>query len=437
MDATTPLPLDASGLGTGLPTTATLPPLDASSRDTSRSPRLHTTQMADLRHRPQTPYTRRRREESEIPSSAGSPSKLHDGSPLTQGNELVLYEPQPSANTRSVAQRLQQAKAGDLGARLKLVPLEEVERQLAQTFRKDQRDCSFLSYLQQPGDGVLRSKAASTLLEELVEEGESTAKITIAVYRYIQEHALWKDHPNGDIQSADDLISTLDGRDNVRISLMIGTSADMSKRNSIEVINNKWGDDWFKLVPPNMRDDTWSRPEGCSKRLLINIRANCEQGLSFQEAVERWKTAVFHRTDLATRQRLRLRSSKSPILQPDDVRSANRPLLSHNEGRRPIDLFCPNAKEDNLRIELIPPPATDKPVSQRALLDYASARLMQKKLPRRRTAVAKQLPDVEGRPDNVWRKSDKGRVLKQRKGFQIIYKPNEDYVSHPDSSLPV
>jgi hypothetical protein len=155
------------------------------------------------------------------------------------------------------------ADAGDLQARLDLISIDAAEEALARRFCKHQPDRSILAYLREPGEGIESYEAASTVLEELADKTEESAYESALVFRYIQTHSLWKGHPNSTVRSAEDLIRHLNGSDYVQANIIIGTSAQVAKRNCIRLVEEKWGAGWFEKIPGDMRDPTWVGPEAC------------------------------------------------------------------------------------------------------------------------------------------------------------------------------
>jgi len=116
--------------------------------------------------------------------------RLSGTPPPTQTNQVVRYVPPQIRETRSQQDRLARADAGDLQARLELISLESAEVALAQRRYKHQPERSILSYLQDPGDGLARYQAASSILEQLVDKTEETAFDSVLVFRYIKAYEL-------------------------------------------------------------------------------------------------------------------------------------------------------------------------------------------------------------------------------------------------------
>ena len=139
--------------------------------------------------------------------------------------EVVRYQPSTPRETRSQQDRVARADAGDLQAGLDLIPLEATETALARRSCTSHPDRSVLDFLRDPGRGIAHYQAASVVLEELAGRTEETASDAVFVYRYIQAHSLWSDHPDPEVRSADDLLRCLNGRDYIRANLAIGTSA--------------------------------------------------------------------------------------------------------------------------------------------------------------------------------------------------------------------
>ena len=132
---------------------------------------------------------------------------VDDASPSAHGRQVVRYQPPTPRDTRSQVDRVARADAGDLQARLELIPLESAEAELARRCCKHQPDRSILSYLRHPGDGVARYQAASAVLEALADHTEDTALESALVFRYVEAHALWNDYPNPAIRSAEELVA--------------------------------------------------------------------------------------------------------------------------------------------------------------------------------------------------------------------------------------
>ena len=167
-----------------------------------------------------------------------------DDTPSTPGQEVVRYEPPTTQReTRSQLERVARADAGDLQARLDLISIDAAEHALARRFCKHQPDRSILAYLREPGGDIEPYEAASTVLEELADKTEDSAYESALVFRYIQAHSLWKGHPDSAVRSAEDLIQHLNESDYVQANIIIGTSAQVAKRNCIRLVEEKWEQD--------------------------------------------------------------------------------------------------------------------------------------------------------------------------------------------------
>jgi hypothetical protein len=64
-------------------------------------------------------------------------------------------------------------------------------------------------FLVDPGDGVLPHEATSAVLKELASKTGDIAAFATLAYRVIEVRALWKDHPDPSVRSAEDLIRKL------------------------------------------------------------------------------------------------------------------------------------------------------------------------------------------------------------------------------------
>ncbi|KAI4219550.1 MAG: hypothetical protein L6R36_008246 [Xanthoria steineri] len=357
-----------------------------------------------------------------------------DGSsPSTQGREVVRYEPHSQRETRSQQSRLAKAAEGNLQARLELISLEAAERGLARRFCKHQPDRSILDYLRAPDDGVTAYEAASTVLEDLADQTEATALESALAFRYVQAHELWKGHPNPAVRSAEDLVRHLDGGDYVQASIIIGTSAQAAKRSNIRLIDDCWGSGWFEKIPHHIRDPSWRGPEELSKRMLTQIAANAKQDLGLEAAVERWTEAIQQRNDFGARRRTGTRGKVTPHLLLADVASLNKAPQRSGKVGRTSDIFFPDeAKEDRLRVELIPRRPLSKPTAPPP--EYTETALSKSSKKRKR------MSDVVGEEngyapanDDGWVESADGRWLVKRMRNQIVRKPVEEVVETDDS----
>lgn len=336
----------------------------------------------------------------------------------SRSKEIVPYRPPVVEDTLSQQERRARADAGDLQARLDLIPLDVVEDQLSRRFRTTQPDCSILSFLGGLDGSATRHLAASTVLDELADTTEQAALTSALVYRYIQAHALWKDHPNPEVDSAEAFLDTLDNADHVKANIVIGTSAQLSKRRSIRVIEDLWGPGWFERIPEEIRDPGWTRAEECSKRTLTQMIANAKQGYSLPGAVEHWGAAMRTRTNETARRERRITQPRSPYIILDDVRSLNKDTQdTQDTGRSRLD-----DKEDRLMVELVaphPPPgsAPSKPSQSPPARRRPNAK-------RKRALSKGHLPD-KATDDDGWRKSSDGTCLLKRAKNQLLRKPVE------------
>ena len=87
--------------------------------------------------------------------------------------------------TRSQIASTPHAVAKDLISRLNVIPIGDAKATLASRTRRFQPDCSLLSYLREPGDGITPALAAVGLLEELADGVEDVSTTTALVVRYV------------------------------------------------------------------------------------------------------------------------------------------------------------------------------------------------------------------------------------------------------------
>lgn len=346
-------------------------------------------------------------------------------SPSVTVEAVVPYQPR---ETRSQQERLTKADAGDLEARLALVPLEVVERVLARRFRPHEPDQSLLSYLREPGADVASHEAAATVLEELADQTEQSASDTMMVYRYIQAKGLWKGHPHPGVASAEGLVESLDACNVVRANIVIGASAQSGKRHCIQLIADIWEPDWFAHVLEAMPGTGLHVPEDCSHRLLIQMAATAKQGISLRDAVESWRAARHDRTDYARRRDLKIQGPTTPALIPRDVAPPSRVTDTRARGRRTTEVFFPDdAKEDELRVELVVP-ATSKPAPLSLPLNYHEAGRATTSGRKRKRGEGEEddLGGALGATDEQWVRAADGLSESRRKKNQIIRRPLPD-----------
>jgi hypothetical protein len=356
-----------------------------------------------------------------------------DESPSTPGQEVVRYQP-PSTQreTRSQLDRVQaRADAGDLQARLDLIKIDAAEKILARRFCKHQPDRSILSYLRDPGDNIAPYQAASLVLEELADQTEETALESALVFRYIQAHHLWRGHWNAAVQSAEDLVRSLDRSDIVQANIIIGTSAQQTKRNCIGLIDKAWGPGWFEKIPRAMRHPTWARPEDCSKRLLAQIAANVRQDILLEDAVVEWEKAIQQRNDYGARKALGIKSKATPYLIPSDIATLNRVTRLENQGKRTGDgFFQSDTKEDWLQVQLVPPPSTREIATPP---NYTEGPLPKPTAAKKKKKRLREEQQEEEMQESEWRTSKDGTVMIKRVRSHLIRKPIEE-IPETDSS---
>jgi hypothetical protein len=355
------------------------------------------------------------------PSLAATMVAPGDSPPATTSQEVVrVQRPATQRETQSQVELVAKADAGDLQARLDLISIDAAKDALAKRFCKQQPGRSILDYLRAPGDGIEPYQAASTVLEELADRTEDSAYVSTLVFRYIQTYALWKGHPSPVVDSAEELVRRLNGSDYVQANVIIGTSAQVAKRNCIRLIDEKWAHGWFDKIPPNMCDRSWVSPEGCSKRLLTEMAANAKQGHSLQAAIEAWAKARDRRTNYAERRKYGIKSKTTPHIIPEDVATLNRIVRDEDRGRRTSDMFFPEeAKEDRLTVAVVAPTSAGKTAA--TWPSYAKGRDAapgSKKRKRREAAERDESGEKE-----EWRESENGKWMVKRVGNLRVRKP--------------
>jgi hypothetical protein len=319
--------------------------------------------------------------------------------------------------TRSQTDRRARADAGDLQARLDLIPLNVVEDHLSRSFRVAQPDCSILDCLRGDGETLKSHQAASVVLEELADSTEQAAFTSALVYRYIQAKSLWKGHPDPDVTSAEAFLNTLDNSDYVKANIFIGSSADHSKKKSLQVIAHEWGSDWFEKIPHELCDPTWTRAEDCSKRLLGQVVKNARKGYSFEEAIDHWTQSMKRRVDERARVELGIRLPRSRHVILDDVRALN----EKDEGRDAPD----SPEHDRLRVELVAPIAPSPQAFKKP--DFSAAGPPRAPRKRERNTVEQSAFTASGSGDaeesDGWRLLEDGKEMVKRVGNSLLHKP--------------
>ena len=283
-------------------------------------------------------------------------------SPAKPTQEVVPYHPPARVDTRSQVQRRERADAGDLQARLDLIPLETVEHELARHFRSARPDCSLLACLEGADDDHAASSAAALVLEELAEDTEQAGLKSALVYRYVQAHALWRDHPSPDVVDAQSFLDTLARSDYVKMNILVGSSTYHAKQARVQAIDRAWGSGWYEKIPEELRNPQWTRASDCSRAMLGEIAANVRHEYTFEQALDGWTAAMRRRTDEAMRREHGIkRQPRFPYFVPYDARSMNQEQAS-GRSQAPVD--------DRLRVELVaptsPPSAPARPRPGRA-----------------------------------------------------------------------
>jgi hypothetical protein len=364
--------------------------------------------------------------ESAEGSNEVSNSEEEDATLDTRVGEVVRYVPPTPRETRSQQDRLAKANTGDLRARLDLITAESAEVALGKRRCEHQPERSILSYLQDPGDGLARYQAACSILEQLADQTETAGFDSALVFRYIEAHELWKDHPSPDIRSAEDLVSRLGNSDFVQANIVLGTSAQSTKRNCARVIATSWGDDWFDKIPTTMKNPTWRRAEECSKRTLAQIAGNVKRGISLEKAVESWTEAIKKRNNPAARRECQPRSRVTQYLMPDDVATVNRVTEEQGgDGQTSDTLYPSGAGEDMLRVEVAVLSSAPKVSPSRP--NYSIGSRPRKTRKRRRAQVEEGRVECEDelQREGSWVKIGERSMVKRVRNHRIR-KPVED-----------
>ena len=342
-------------------------------------------------------------------------------------------------DTRSQAERRARADAGDLQARLDLIPLHVIEDQLSRCFRTAQPNRSILDSLRGTDESIAGHRAASTVLEELADSTEQAALTSALVYRYIQAHSLWKGHPDPRVTSAETFLDTLENSDYVKANIVIGSSADLSKQRSLKIIEEAWGSDWFDKIPQDLRDPRWMRAEECSKRLLAQVTLNARRGYSLEKAIGHWTQSMRCRTDESARREHRISLPRSRHIILDDVRSLNEkvPNEDSSDASQVRQVTLPDSpKDDRLRVELVTGFEGTLPSQKKPGLSAARP----PRPPRKRKRNASEAAVVDSSGDegeqegDGWRVVADGKEMVKRVKNSLVRKPVEIMSSGPQLS---
>lgn len=275
---------------------------------------------------------------------------LNDASPASQAAEMVPYRSPAIEETWTQEDRRVRADAGELQARLDLIPLQAAEDQLSRRFRTTRQDRSILTCLI-GGDGTQPPhEAAKAVLEELADITEQAAFTSTLVYKIVQARGLWRADPS--LTSAEAFLDSLDNAEHVKTNIQLGSSAQLVKWRSIRRIEKRWGVDWFDAVlreiPDDIRDVDWTRPEECSKRILMQMAQNAERGHSLLASTAHWKAAMAIRTDEDIRDKHGITVSRARWIILDDIRSLNKMDDGH------LDTSIQSQLQDRMRVQLVP-----------------------------------------------------------------------------------
>lgn len=341
-------------------------------------------------------------------------------------------------DTRSQADRRARADAGDLQARLDLIPLHVIEDQLSRSFRTAQPSCSILDSLRGADESLAAYRAAAAVLEELADSTEQAALTSALVYRYIQAHSLWKGHPDPKVTSAEAFLDTLENSDYVKANIVIGSSADLSKQRSLKTIEQAWGLDWFGKIPQDLRDPRWMRAEECSKRLLAQITLTARRGYSLEKAIDHWTQSIRRRTDESARREHRISLPRSRHIILDDVRSLNERGPNEGSSGSPhaLHVTLPDSpKDDRLRVELVT--AFDGALPPQKKPDFPAARPSRPPKKRKKNTSEEAVVDSSGdegaQEADGWRVVADGKEMVKRVKNSLLRKPVE--IAPPDLQL--
>ena len=271
---------------------------------------------------------------------------------LDMSQNIVLYSPASAQLALPGTVRLPKVPASEPLGRLWALPVEEAEANLSRRYRKNDPDCSLLSFLRTPGNGITRVQAAALVLQELADGSEDAPAITSLVVRYVHAHRIWTDHPDPVVDSLEAFLGTIGGIRYVRAGAAIDECPQSTRARYVRTIDKHWGSDWFEKIPAGMKDSTWSRASDCSHQLLRLIAAAAKDGVQLEAAKHAWARSIRRRRDESVRKELRMRCSRSPFITTDDVRSLDLTPDVDQQAHRSSGEVCSNEPvEDQLNVD--------------------------------------------------------------------------------------
>jgi hypothetical protein len=236
---------------------------------------------------------------------------------------------------------------------------------------------------------------------------------------YIQAHSLWRGLTDGKKTSAESFLDTFDNADYVKANIVIGSSVDLSRQRNLEVIETKWGADWFGEIQEELRDPRWVRLEECSKRLLEQMTLNVCFGYSLGNVIE-LRTASMHRhTNESARHEYGLTLPRSPYTMLNDVHSLNQSRQPDADAQ--IE-ESESPQQDRLRVELIISQALAS--APKSKPDWSAAKPTRFSKKRKRPRYDEPVVDEDGSEDNDgWRVLANGKEMSKRMGNTLVRKP--------------
>ncbi|KAG9557796.1 hypothetical protein KCU71_g10647, partial [Aureobasidium melanogenum] len=292
----------------------------------------------------------------DIPSSATSLQMTQSSNPLTASQ-------QKQQSSQSLQNR---AAAGDVDARLLLIPPDEVERELRARKTRDGANTSLWEYLNNPGGDISPIQAAGHVMSAAADVAEDASVDAAYVWRWVQMNSLWDKHPNPEMRSQDAFFSRFGNSNILQLMITLGSSIQYTQVTHNDWIEKHWGGDWYDHIPLSIRPA--ESMEKLSRRIVKQIAITCANVSSLDEAIAGWQAAITKRIDPAQRKR-GTRQKRTSTLTLDD-------FFSFNES---IDAYATGIQQDRLEMKPLNP-AAPKPTlailnkRKRALRDVHATR---------------------------------------------------------------
>ena len=217
----------------------------------------------------------------------------------------------------------------ELQHQLDLYSKDVVELTLQHTFLNDKHpQRSALAELKHANGRDGKRKLAEKMLAQLRHDSEQAAHTLTALFRFVDIHKLWQGHPDPTVTSASQYIHTLDGHATIEASIVVAAQAMVQKQALVREIEQRWGKTWLATILQQIPDASWKLALCASRDKLKAIAHRAKDGVTLQDAITGWKTAVERRSNPGLRRQFNIRGSTEPVLMIADINSVRRPATA-------------------------------------------------------------------------------------------------------------